>query len=259
MSSFHHWWGGWSFGNRLFTDAFPALLVVSVLVAEVARRELAPRGLRAAILAFSVLSAFSVFVHTHQGLNNPYSMLWCEGIDRDEGRVFDWRRPQFLASASSLELPEREHQLLAMAPYTFGSPMLPTSENLIFEGWAIPEGDGAWRWSTHPSPRILLRVEQPLPRGDELALQIEMGTYGPQVVTVRLNGEPIGTLHSERSWEPETYQLGVPRALLERARRPLPGSRVLELELAVPGAVYVGDGPRRRQLGICLRRLTLGG
>ena len=257
VSSFHHWWGGWSFGNRLFVDVLPAFLLLTVLVARSAGREMSPRGRHLAAAMFFATSAFAVFVHSHQGLYNVYTILWNEGIDSDESRVFDWRHPQFLASPSMMGLHDRTRSLLAMEPYSSGEEILPTSENVVFEGWSIPEGGGRWRWSSSHSPNILFRAGGSIANTMQLLLEIEAGTYEQQVVEVRVNGVAIGELRSERNWEPSTYRLAVPARAIESARLPLPGAPIFEVELEIPGAVLVGEGPAQRRLGICLRRLSL--
>ena len=258
ISSFHHWWGGWSFGNRLFADALPAAFLLTLLVARTATQQLAPLARGIAAAAFLLCGAFAIFVHAHQGLYNPYTVMWSNGIDRNEARVFDWQHPQFLAGPAMLGLHERDHVLLAMAPYTLGEAILPGSDSAIFEGWSIPEGGGAWRWSNGYSPSILFKVEEPLPDATEMTLALEMGTYDKQLVHVAFNGAAVGTIRSEQNWEPSTYEITIPAEVLARSRRPLPGGRILRLDLEVPGAQLVGEGSAQRRLGICLRRMTFG-
>lgn len=257
IASFHHWWGGWSFGNRLFTDALPAAFLLTILVVRRARDALSVRAQRVAITACVIGAAFSVFVHTHQGLYNPYTVMWNDGIDINEARVFDWRNPQFLASPEALGLHARDHALLAMEPYVIGEPILPTSDTVVFEGWAVPEGDGAWRWSTSTEPSVLLRLDESRPGDQDVTLAIRVGTYGPQEATVRVNGLVVGVIHSAIDWEPSTYEMRVTAEALERSRAPQPGARILRIDFEIPGATLVGDGPRQRQLGLCLRRITV--
>ena len=259
ISLFHNWWGGWSFGNRLFTEALPPLLLLTILSARHAREQLSPVLRAATVSLFLAAAAFGTFVHTNQGLYNVYAILWNDGIDRDPSRVFDWHDPQFLASPASLDAHAREHHLLAMDGYVFGDAILPTHEQVVFEGWSIPEGDGAWRWSKGHRARILFKVDEPLPVATTPVLEIEAGTYQPQEVRVRLNGVAVGTLNSELHWEPSTYRFALSPEVLEKARRPLPGARIFELELEIPGAVLVGEGSNQRRIGVCLRRVTLRG
>ncbi len=258
VSMFHNWWGGWSFGARLFTEALPAFLLLTILVARQARDRLPPILWRVACGLFFAGAAFGAFVHCNQGLYNVYAILWNDGIDRDPSRIFDWRYPQFLASPESLGAHAREHRLLGNPAVGFGEAILPTSEHVVFEGWSIPEGDGAWRWSDATEARIVFKVDEPLPDAGAV-LEIEAGTYQPQEVAVRLNGQGVGTLASERTWDPAIYRFPLSSEVLERSRRPLPGTRIFELELEIPGAVAVSEGIWERRLGVCLRRVTLRG
>ncbi len=257
ISSFHHWWGGWSFGARLFTEALPAFLLLTVLVARSASERLGARGRTAAGAAFLAFAACAAFVHSHQGLYSVYAILWNDGVDRGPSRIFDWRHPQFLATPASVGAHGREHQLLASPPVSPGEAILPASGKAIFEGWSNPEGGGAWRWSKSRRPRVFFKTGTIRAGDGELALEIEAGTYRPQVIGVRLNGVAVGTLRSERNWDPATYRFPLPAEVFEKARRPLSGARFHELELDVPGAVLAGEGIQQRWLGVCLRRVTL--
>ncbi len=257
VSSFHHWWGGWSFGARLFTEALPAFVLLTIGVAGIAGDRLPARGRRAAAAVFLTAAAFGAFVHTHQGLYNVYAILWNEGVDRGASRVFDWRHPQFLATPESVGAHGREHRLLASQAVGVGEAILPASTKAIYEGWSYPEGGDAWRWSKSRRARVLFKTGTILPGDGELVLEIEAGTFRPQVVEVHLNGVGVGTLTSERNWDPATYRFILPAEVFKKARRPLSGARLHVLELEIPGAVLVDEGAYQRWLGVCLRRVTL--
>ena len=257
ISLFHNWWGGWSFGSRLFADALPAFLLLTVRVAAVARARLPAVGRRVAGATFLVFAACAAFIHSHQGLYNVYAMLWNDGIDQSgPARVFDWRYPQFLASPRSLGAHAREHVLLASQAVEAGEALLPGSDKAVFEGWWSPEGEGAWRWSKSRQARVLFKAARSLGEARRLMLEIEAGTYQPQSVEVRLSGVVVGTMRSVRDFEPAVYRFEVPAEARARAREPLPGVVLFELELEIPGAVLVDEGPHSRRLGVCLRRLT---
>ncbi len=102
----------------------------------------------------------------------------------------------------------------------------------------------------------MFKVAEPLPAQGSV-IEIEAGTYGPQEVQVRVNGIEIGTLDSEHNWDPSIYRWTLSPEVLEKARRPRPGSRIVELELEIPGAVLVDEGIHQRRIGVCLRRVTL--
>ncbi len=257
ISSFSHWWGGWSFGNRLFADALPAAFLLTLLVMRAARESVGLRSRRLMSVAFGILGVFSIFVHSHQGLYNPYTQIWSRGVDANESRIFDWRFPQFLASAKMLGSHERDHKLLEMSPYSLGEQILPSSGTVVFEGFSPAEGDGEWRWSNDVRARVLFKVESTLPRNQDLVLNVEAGTYSQQNIALRLNGTRLGVIHSETHWEPSTYGFVVPAAALESAREPLPGTLIYELDFEMPGAVSVGESIEQRRLALCLRGFSL--
>jgi hypothetical protein len=94
VSRLRHWWGGYSYGPRFMTDVLPGLYVlVAVTLASAHERKS-----RAATHVFAVLAAWSILVHTVQGLYNPAVKRWNAepSIDLHPELVFDWRYPQFL-------------------------------------------------------------------------------------------------------------------------------------------------------------------
>lgn len=105
ISTFPHWWGGDSFGPRLFSDMIPLLLVLALpaLQGLVRPRPWAPRHLAAAS-ACSLLVAWSVFVN-FQGAWLRSSWCWNNvptEVDRDPSRLWDWGDPQFVRGARRL-------------------------------------------------------------------------------------------------------------------------------------------------------------
>jgi hypothetical protein len=94
-------WGGWSFGPRFFTELVPGLALVLLLMADPVAA-LKPRIRHALLGFFIVFSGFGVYVHTLQGLNNIETMAWNDNPNIDQHwkeRRWDWRHPQFFASA----------------------------------------------------------------------------------------------------------------------------------------------------------------
>lgn len=97
ISAWPAWWGGHSYGPRLFSDMLPYLVyLLSPVVASLVR----PRGAGGAVLAcaFALALAVSVFMH-HRGATSRYADLWNAApvdVDVRPARVWDWRDPQFL-------------------------------------------------------------------------------------------------------------------------------------------------------------------
>jgi hypothetical protein len=96
------WWGGWSYGPRLLTDCLPAWFVLVVLsLAELRLRPWRPATRYLGVAAIALAAAFSVGVHSVQGLYNPATVTWNDRptvYDDPVGKLFAVRYPQFLAT-----------------------------------------------------------------------------------------------------------------------------------------------------------------
>lgn len=101
VASWRIWWGGTSYGPRLFTDMMPYLVyfMIPVLAALPAPRT----PLAAAYLVTcAMLVLVSVAIH-YRGATAAPTWLWNEesaggmaGVDQDPDRVWSWSDPQFL-------------------------------------------------------------------------------------------------------------------------------------------------------------------
>lgn len=128
ISTFPHWWGGDSYGPRLFSDMIPFLVVLSLPVlawmgqawGRGDRRRLAPVAATCAVLA-----AWSVFVN-FQGAWLRSSWCWNNEpteVDADPSRLWDWRDPQFLRGARRFASgPDRRAETIRGGVATFGCP-----------------------------------------------------------------------------------------------------------------------------------------
>lgn len=99
IASFPHWWGGHSYGPRLFADMLP--LFAYFLVPALQPPPSPSRHLWQALFVctFTLTAMFSILVHA-QGSLNPATMRWNmtpRNIDLDPSRLWDWSQPQFLA------------------------------------------------------------------------------------------------------------------------------------------------------------------
>jgi hypothetical protein len=97
ISSVPHWWGGWSYGPRLFTDMLPFFIYFLIPVFE----ELPKLKLKlkvASSLLIGLLVIFSFFVHS-QGAMEEKVMDWNDdpvSVDKRPDRLWDWGDLQFL-------------------------------------------------------------------------------------------------------------------------------------------------------------------
>src|SRR5262249_40519975 len=93
-----NWWGGDSYGPPFFADLLLSLIVLLLPVFE--WLESARGGaFGAAAAGIAMLAIFSVAVHAQGALNRATSdwNLYPSSVSLDPVRVWDWRRPQFLA------------------------------------------------------------------------------------------------------------------------------------------------------------------
>ena len=97
-AGFPKWWGGWSYGPRLLSDAVPWLVLLAILGQKAAASEAISLRGRLELAAAAVLLALSIWI------NGRGALSWATGtwnaavdIDHHPERAFDWSRPQFLA------------------------------------------------------------------------------------------------------------------------------------------------------------------
>lgn len=97
ISMFGHWYGGYSFGPRFFTDMIPILIVFMLPVFR-RLQESSGKSRLAIAGVVVVLSAFSLFVN-FMGANYEETFTWNKepvDIDLDNTRLWDWSDPAFL-------------------------------------------------------------------------------------------------------------------------------------------------------------------
>jgi hypothetical protein len=111
-----NWWGGASYGPRFFSDVVPYL--VYFLIPAIAWIE-SSRGVArlAAGAVFGGVALISAAMHAQGALNMETARwnLFPEHIDLDPARVWDWRRPQFLAGLTFTPMPLPPVDLSAVA------------------------------------------------------------------------------------------------------------------------------------------------
>jgi hypothetical protein len=102
ISTFPHWWGGWCFGPRLFTDMMPYIMFFLAMgmgnrVADTKRHL---NLLRKSVLILLIL--ISGFIH-FQGVFSWDTLAWNSrpsNIDENPERIWDWHDIQFLRGVS---------------------------------------------------------------------------------------------------------------------------------------------------------------
>ena len=94
-----NWWGGWSFGPRLLTEAVPGLALLGFL----GWNSIRATGRRRCRLGVMASLGWGIFVHTYMGLFAPAAYYWNDWPNIDERPEFYrriWRFPQFFATGA---------------------------------------------------------------------------------------------------------------------------------------------------------------
>lgn len=109
-----NWWGGWSFGPRLFTDILPAFAILFAVAWEPVTERL--QGWRRQLLGgvLAVAAFAGVYIHAVQGLMNPATFAWNMGPEIDtetDFYIFNWNYPQFMATEQTNRQKQREFEL----------------------------------------------------------------------------------------------------------------------------------------------------
>ena len=191
LSRWGMWWGGGCFGPRLLTDALPGVFLLTLRAWPVSR----PRRLQwVGVLVLAVATVFSAWVHTAQGLYNPWTLHWNmePSVDTDPWSRFNWRFPQFLHNAARhrarlVAYFERHRPIHPLAPVKAGDVLPPDASQLDPLGFDRMRAEGRW---------TLLQVAELLftPAGGSGAireLSLTYGTNGAQEVRLALNGEVL--------------------------------------------------------------------
>jgi len=103
ISTFLHWWGGWSYGPRFFTDMMPFFWV---LLFPLVRRYDNIRWSLGFRTIFLLLAAVGVFIHLRGAVVAETYAPWSAlpvNIEKDRSRLWNWKDPQFLRGLTGLD------------------------------------------------------------------------------------------------------------------------------------------------------------
>ena len=216
ISNYPLWWAGHSFGSRLMTDILPGIFLLTIYTWPVS-----VRGTRSkiAVIILTVSSAFAVYVHSGQGLFNPYTAQWNAepNIDKNPGYLFDWKYPQFLHNRERHEFRLIQHGLGQLKAVLPGDVCEHTSDQVLFLDWSGPEKEH--RWSSGISSAILFILNPENLSGFTGDFLLRAGTLGSQRLIVYLNDAEIYS----GSHNSGNLELKIPfsAALLEAGRNTL--------------------------------------
>ena len=233
------WWGGHAFGPRLLTEVIPALVLLTFLVWQVARQQAGPRLRAAGAASFLVLGLAGIFVNSGRGLYMHHPSIWNmqPNVDEYPATVFDWRYPQFLATAETVQARHEafvQGQFAAgrqqLVPYRLGTP-LTTPEILMF-GWEAA-GQGYRATTRRPAVYFLLADVA----GGTYVIRLTHASPLSQTVTLLLNDDRVATFPSGTTAQIHTFAVG---------REWLRAGELNRLSWRVPGRYVPAVGYLRR-------------
>jgi hypothetical protein len=250
LGSFEHWWGGHSYGPRLFTGLVPwfALLAVLGLDAALTARRSTPAAARHPYLLWVVgglICVASVAIN-RVGATSFAAAMWNAvpvDVDHDPRRLWNWRNPQFLAGVVLFPDPAVEIPPAGIALGTAAG------DRYIGSHWALGEGDFRWTDGRVATLRFARTA------GPVAQIEIVLRPYLPprislQRLTVTLNGHLLGTLElTAHPFLPYTFPIS------EDLLRP---DNILRFDLpdATSPATLEGASDQRT-LGVAVRTIRL--
>lgn len=245
------WWGGGCFGSRMFTDAMPAFLLLTLLLWYSHIKHSSVIFRRIVIGIFLLFASIGIYINTYQGLYNTYTLDW--GVSH----LFDWKCPQFLASHACLAEREFQDQKRHLDIYTLGDTIYPDSNTAIFSSWYWVQNSktGKFRWSRGNIAKIFFKVASSQKNQERtMILELQISSYQQQRVILFLNEKQIGQF-SHSGNEPSSYKFPVAAAVLKNSSDEY-NSLIFELPDAIEPRKFRVKG-WVRALAINIRQLRL--
>jgi hypothetical protein len=201
IATTRQWWGGFSFGPRLLTDALPALFMMTLILWQAVRQQISPQIKRSWAAAYLILGLIGIVINSGQGLFSVKTNLWSAypNIDLYPEYLFEWRYPQFWMTAELFHERREWHYLrlyeegrwLAQ-PYEMGERLTPSigeDDQAAFIGWnALPDQTQGTEIQT---PKLIFTLDEVDP-DQQYWLDISAHSFGPQRVAARVNGQAVG-------------------------------------------------------------------
>ncbi|HEV7396358.1 MAG TPA: hypothetical protein VGN86_07585 [Pyrinomonadaceae bacterium] len=258
IAGFDPWHGGFSYGPRFTTGLLPWLTLLSIIAIKAMLDWRRSHLLidhqtvwRIRIFCGALLVLAGVFVNARGALARE-TWVWNvrpTNVDDDPGKIWDWRRPQFLAGWVRPVKPA-PIPLLSTERIDFASKQV---EPYLWFGWSAP--DPGSRWTEQKEAGIVFRLDSETMQRD-LILRFQVSAFivpnkhPQQRVNVMLNGTSVGQFTIQRSDPPE-MNIQLPATAL-RTENEL----IFKLpDAAAPMAFVVSKDPR--PLGIAVHWMKL--
>ena len=244
IGGFATWWGGFSYGPRLFQEALPAVALLALIMAQAAGN--LGRPARAVLLSlFGVVACWEAFVHIG-GVSSSRGMRWNVSpvsVDDAPDRLWDWSDPQFLA-AFIKRRPIRDLSPLPRDAWV----QMPSPCSDRFAGDGISGHEAEFRWTDGNNAEILFAP----PSGEVRSLTMEVlplvdPGHPSQHVGIDINGTEIGAAFlTEPRWTRLLFNL--PPSVMKSRNT---------LTLRLPDAHRPPASGDTRSLGVAIRRFAV--
>jgi hypothetical protein len=253
VSCFVHWWGGAGFGPRFTTDAVPWFVLLAAIAIKAMlnlQKEHQEAGVMWAgqLLLGALLLAASVFINARGALAIETWRWNPNDVSQLGNKLWDWRRPQFLAG---LVVPPLDHEyqpLRAGERIDFSKPE--ESNAYLWYGWSNAEPPFRWTDGKEASLVFSLDAHNDLTLKTKVLPFIRERVQPRQRVYCELNGALVDSIVLDQNQDTE-LSLKLPRDLL-RAKN------VLKFKLpdaASPELLKISED--QRQLGIAVYWIEL--
>jgi hypothetical protein len=243
------WWGGYSYGPRLLTDAIPGLVLMSAVLWQDLAPRLSKGQRRFVFVLYFFLGLIAVLINSYAGLFNVKTPLWnaYPSIDQFTEYLFNWDYPQFLVTNNNFHERRLDHNRSRLDqnpemldPYIIGQTLSVADDpaQAVFSGWWVVDVNTSWTEVTEA--RILFVPEAG--SDEELVLNLTTSSFGEQPLDLYLNDTLLGNVVV--SGDNGTYEMPVDGRLLQDETLNelifyLPGARNPSLdELAQLGIRY---------------------
>jgi hypothetical protein len=256
VSSFGHWWGGFSYGPRFMTGLVPWFVLLGIVGVEAALKARGQSSVAGSRTGWRVeMASGALILCLSIAINARGAISWATWqwnaqplhIDRHPERLWDWRQPQFLAGLINPPPPAQYPQASAGRVEFVGS----ETEQFLWYGWSAPGPDYVWSDGREAALVFAIEPVQNLALTLRVAGFVVPPKHDQQRVQLSLNGSPVGSFVLTDA-NPHEYKIGLPSALLGRKN---------VLTFALPDAVApkrLGVNPDARDLGIALYWIEFG-
>ncbi len=206
VSTRPNWWGGHTYGPRFSTDIIPAFVLMTALAWREISRLAGPSAQRILSASYIALGILGIFIHSYQGLYNPYTKQWNKHPNVDnynQKYLLSWAYPQFLASKESLARRNLERYQDELSVYALGNAITHEGEPITFVDnayigpkailWDWHKAEADWRWSAGALPRLVFKLG-PIDFNQTYTVEILATSLVAQEVAVSLNQAEVGRL-----------------------------------------------------------------